>query len=103
LGSARNLYESYRDGVHARDPEVRAEYERLGPRFAAVRELLSARQRAKMTQQELADAMGTTRSVVSRLESGKHSPSIDTLAAAAEALGCRLELRFLKAGGSRGS
>ena len=87
-------FDDYREELHRRDPSTREEYERLEPRFRALAELLRARLRSGMTQAELAVAMGTTRSVVSRLESGKHAPSIDTLAAAARALGCELEIRF---------
>lgn len=87
-------YVDYRRISHATDLETRTEYERLGPRFQAVTAILDARLKAGLSQQALAEAMGTTRSAVSRLESGRHSPSVDTLAAAAEALGCDLEIRI---------
>lgn len=87
-------YEAFRERLLRTDERLRDEYDKLGARFSVVHELLDARRRAGLTQGELANAMGTTRSVVSRLESGRHSPSVDTLAAAAQALGCRLEIRL---------
>ncbi len=48
----------------------------LEEEYALARELLSARAQAGLTQEEVAESMGTTRSAVSRLEgTGKHSPS----------------------------
>ena len=79
------------------DPELRAEYEKLGPRFDAVTALIRVRLAAGLTQTELAHRMGVSQGVISRLESAWHSPRLDTLAAAARALGCTLEVRFKKA------
>ena len=39
-----------------------------------------------LTQQELAERMGTTKAVISRIESGQHRTSTDTLRRLAEAL-----------------
>ncbi|MBA4391840.1 MAG: transcriptional regulator [Syntrophus sp. (in: bacteria)] len=77
---------------------VRAEYDRLGDEFAFLDEFLKARSAAGMSQAELAECMGTTQSVIARLESGhgKHSPSLATLRKYAHALGCRIDLRLVK-------
>ena len=79
------------------DPKFRAEYENLGPRFDAVTGLIRARLAAGLTQTELARRMGVSQGVLSRLESAWHSPRLETLAAAARALGYTLEVRFKKA------
>ena len=42
------------------DPTVKAEYDRLGPIFAVVGEMIEARQAAGLTQAEIASRMGTT-------------------------------------------
>ncbi|MGE3856619.1 MAG: helix-turn-helix transcriptional regulator [Dehalococcoidia bacterium] len=89
-------YVAYRDAEHIENPAVHAAYDRLGARFSAITQLLRARTRAGVSQQGLAEAMGTTRSAVSRLESGKHSPSVDTLSDAAAALGYELQIKFVK-------
>ncbi len=81
------------------DPAVRAAYEELEPEFALLASMLEARQRAGMTQAEVAAKMGTQPSAVTRLEgaivSGKHSPSLETLRRYAEAVGGRLEIRVI--------
>jgi ribosome-binding protein aMBF1 (putative translation factor) len=50
------------------------------------------RTRAKMTQQQLALRMGTSVSAISRLESGFHIPSMETLRKLAEALGGHVKI-----------
>ena len=60
---------------------------------------MRARHKLGKTQEEVAKAMGTTTSVVGRLETGggkqSHSPTLATLRKYAEALGCDLQLRFV--------
>jgi hypothetical protein len=53
------------------DPTTRAAYEALAPEFETARELVAARARAGLTQQQVAECMGTTQSTVARMESGK--------------------------------
>lgn len=81
-----------------RNPDLKAEYERLGPRWEAIKEILRARDRAGISNSELARRMGVSQAVVSRLLSGEHSPRLDTVAAAAKALGCRIEIRLVQEG-----
>jgi transcriptional regulator with XRE-family HTH domain len=78
--------------------DVKSEYERLNEEFAFLDEFLKARAAAGISQTQVAERMGTTQSVVARLESGhgKHSPSLATLRKYAQALGCRLDLRLIK-------
>src|SRR6476660_10034796 len=80
------------------NPSVQAEYDAEAEEFALLDELLSARQRAGLTQAEVAARMGTQTPAVARLEAGggsqRHSPSIATLRRYAEAVGCRLEIRL---------
>jgi transcriptional regulator with XRE-family HTH domain len=56
----------------------------LRARFAA--ELRVARQSAGMTQEDLAEATGTSVDFLSKLERGLNSPSLETLAAVVKAL-----------------
>jgi DNA-binding XRE family transcriptional regulator len=73
-------------------------YDGLSAEYALVRELLRARLGAGLTQEQVARRMGTTKSVVSRLESaGPHSPSVATLRRYAEAVGCGVEIHFVPA------
>lgn len=79
------------------DPDVRAEYDRLGPIFAVVGQMVEARREAGLTQAEIASRMGTTQSVVARLESARHMPSFDMIARYAAAVGRRLDVRLVAA------
>lgn len=47
-----------------------------------------------ISQKELARRVGTSHSAISRLESGRHKTSVDTLQRVAEGLGLRLVLGF---------
>lgn len=78
-------------------PEVRAEYERLGPVYALVGAMVEARHAAGLTQQEVAARMGTTQSVVARLENAHHMPSLDLVTRYASALGRRVEFDLVAA------
>ncbi len=73
-------------------------YASLKDEYALIRELLAARSRAGITQEQVAESMGTTKSAVSRLEAaGKHSPSVRTLKKYARAVGCEVEIRLVPA------
>ncbi len=71
-------------------------YENLEVEYALVREMLAARSRVGLSQEAVAELMGTTKSAISRLEgAGKHAPSVTTLKKYAHAVGCHLEIRFI--------
>ncbi len=77
-------------------PGFAAAYEALADEFAALSELLRARQHAGMTQADVAERMGIAQASVARLESSagsrKHAPSIATLRRYADAVGCELRI-----------
>jgi transcriptional regulator with XRE-family HTH domain len=70
-------------------------YADLEEEFQLASELIAARARADLTQEELATRMGTTRTVISRLESGRMKPSTRTLERYARATGHRLKITFV--------
>lgn len=71
-------------------------YASLELEYQVVSQLLEARMKAGLTQDAVAERMGTTKSAVSRLESaGKHAPSLSTLKRYAEAVGCELQVRLV--------
>jgi len=76
------------------DPEYRAEYERLEPFERLSRIVVFRRAELGLTQAGLADRMGTTASVISRIESGQHPPSARTIKRLAEALEARAVIGF---------
>jgi len=85
------------------DPEVRAEYDRLGPIFAVVGEMIEARQAAGLTQTEIATRMGTSQSVVARLENARHMPTFEMIARYAAAIGRRLDIHLVPNSGELGA
>jgi ribosome-binding protein aMBF1 (putative translation factor) len=74
------------------DPEFVAAYDALEEEFALASVLIQAR--GNMTQEELAQAMGTTQAVIARLESGRVKPSTRTLERFAAATHTRLRISF---------
>jgi len=78
---------------------VRVEYDSLEPEFRLLHDLLKARQKAGLSQAEVAERMGTKAPAITRLESslssGKHSPSIATIKKYANALDCHLEIKIV--------
>ena len=82
-----------------KNTEVEMEYKALEEEFALIAELIRARKVNGKSQKDVAKAMNTTPSVISRLESGygrvHHSPSLNTLRRYAAALGCRLMIKLV--------
>lgn len=71
-------------------------YDALEFEYRVADQLLKARARAGLTQDAVAERMGTTKSAISRLEaSGKHTPSLATLRRYANAVGCDLQVKLV--------
>ena len=79
------------------NPEARAEYDAQALEFDLVRELIVVRNRAGLTQSELAERMHTMQSTIARLESGRTMPSMRARARYAEATGSRAVVRLERA------
>jgi len=77
-----------------KDPEFRAEYEKMQPKFEAVSALIEARIKKGLTQEALAQKIKTKQSAIARIESGNVNPSIGFLQKLAEALGKKLVIQF---------
>lgn len=75
-------------------PAVQTAYDAQGAEFSIVRELIAARMRAGLTQGQIAQRMGTTQSVIARLEGGKRTPSMNTVQRYAQATGCKAVFRL---------
>ncbi len=71
----------------SRSARYREAHDRLQPFEELARVVIVRRGRLGLSQQELADRMGTTASVISRIESGQHRTSTETLRRLGEALG----------------
>jgi ribosome-binding protein aMBF1 (putative translation factor) len=77
-----------------KNQEYRKAYDALAPEFALARAVIKARVIAGLTQEQLAQRMETTQSVIARLESGRARPSTQTLERLASATGTRLKISF---------
>lgn len=90
---AKVLFDEWR-----KDPEYVAAYDALEEEFALASALIGARTHAGLTQEELAERMGTSQSAIARLESGRSRPSTTTLAKLAAATGTKLRVSFVPDG-----
>lgn len=78
----------------ARDPAYRAAARKLAPYEHLARLVIHRRASHGWTQAQLAERMGTSHSVISRIESGQHPTSVTTLERLAEAFDTNLVLGF---------
>ncbi len=79
------------------DKNVGTAYESLNDQFDLAHELIAARVRAGLTQTQVGERMGTTQSVVARLERGTQMPSVNTLLKFARATRSRPIIKLLAA------
>ena len=79
-----------------KDPEIRLHYEEERAKSAIAAAVKAARVRAGLTQAELAKKIGTTQSVIARLEGtgDQREPSLSLLARIAAACHGKLEFGF---------
>ena len=78
-------------------PGVKADYEQLAPAIELRKKLIGLRLAAGLTQEQMADALKTQKSNISRLENvnSKISPTLSTIERYAKAAGYRLEVNFV--------
>ena len=62
--------------------------------YEVVQQLKDARKAQDMTQEVLAERVGTKKSNISRFESGKYNPSLDFLIKVAGSLGKQVQIRI---------
>lgn len=66
----------------------------LSARLDAVEQLKRARKAQDITQEVLAERVGTKKSNISRFESGKYNPSLDFLIKVADSLGKQVQIKI---------
>ena len=76
-----------------KNPEVKAEYNKLDAEFELIDQLLSMRTEAGLTQEQVAEFMHTNKSNISRMERGNNNPNWETLCKYARACGFELSLQ----------
>ena len=77
------------------DSQVKKAFDELAPEYAIARELIKARSRAGLTQSDVAKRMGTTQSVIARMESGSILPSMSSLVRYARVTGSRAVVKLV--------
>jgi len=75
---------------------VNKEYKSLSPAYALRKKLIALRQKAGLTQEQIAEVLHTKKSNISRLENANsiNSPKISTIEQYAEAVGYNIEIKF---------
>jgi DNA-binding XRE family transcriptional regulator len=91
----RRTFEQFRKKALKR-PGVKAEYDELAPAFEMKRRMIALRKKAGLTQEQMADLLGTKKSNISRLESvnSEVSPRLSTVEDYARVLGYELKVEF---------
>ena len=75
-----------------KDPEFVKEYNKLETEFQITGQMIDARIKQKMTQEELAKKVKTGQAVISRLEGANAKPSISLLERVARALNIKFNI-----------
>jgi DNA-binding XRE family transcriptional regulator len=76
---------------------VKQAYDELTPGYEVRKKLIALRQKAGLTQEQVAQKLHTSKSNISRLESVESniSPRLSTITDYAEAIGYKLEIDFV--------
>jgi DNA-binding XRE family transcriptional regulator len=90
--------DTFRAEVFNNNPAVKAAYDDQEAEFSLVKTMIQARMNAGLTQEQVAERMGTTQSAIARIESGKTMPSMKTLTRYAKVLNMRPDVRFVPQG-----
>ena len=77
-------------------PEVKAEYDALSSAYEMKRQMIAMRKKAGLTQEQMAELLGTKKSNISRLESvsSENSPRLATVEDYARVLGYTTKVEF---------
>ncbi|MGL5806581.1 MAG: helix-turn-helix domain-containing protein [Xenococcaceae cyanobacterium] len=87
-------WDSVRDEILA-DPFVKAEYDALAPEFELARTVITLREASGLSQREFAKRVDMKQSQLARIESGKQTPKLKTLAKLAAAAGYEIEVNLV--------
>jgi len=85
-----------------KNKEVAKEYAALQEEFDLIDKLITARKRAKLSQEDVAKRLHTRQPAVARLEAGAFKrATVMTLQSYAEAVGCELKINLVKKTGEK--
>ncbi len=79
-----------------KNPEVKSEYDALSSAYEMKRQMIAMRKKAGLTQEQMAELLGTKKSNISRLESvsSENSPRLATIEDYARVLGYAIKVEF---------
>ncbi len=78
-----------------KNPDFNDAYNELEPQYEVIKALIKYRIENNITQQELSDRTGISKSNISRFESGKHSPTLNMLHRIANGLKKEVKLTLI--------
>lgn len=78
-----------------RDPEFRKAFKRERARVEVAYTIAQLRKKSRISQRELAEKLGTTQSVVARMETGQQNFTLETLQKIADAFRKRLKVELV--------
>ena len=81
------------------NPEVRREYEALEPEYQLCRALIQLRKQLSMTQEQVAELLGTKQEYISRIEQGDVGMTFSYLARLMRVMGADMEIVLYPRGG----
>lgn len=89
MSDINNLHEKW-----LKDPKYKDAYTGMADEFVLASAIITARDYAGLTQDQLATKMRAKQSLIARLESGSQNTTIKTLQRIAEATGTHLKISF---------
>ena len=77
-----------------KDKQFKKEWDKFEPEYQLIESLIAARFKKGLTQEKLAKKINTKQESISRVESGRVTPTIPFLKRIAQALDSKLEVRL---------
>lgn len=77
-----------------KNPKVKNAYDELDEEFQLIQALIDMRKQSGLTQEQIAEKMGTKKSNISRLEGANSNPGWKTLQKYAHACGFKIQLQY---------
>ena len=78
-----------------KNPEFKAGYKKADAEYRVIEAFVAARTKARLTQSDVAQRLGTTQSSIARLEGGRTSPSWSTISRYADATGSEVRISIV--------
>ena len=84
-------YKNYKKEI-LKNKAIKKEYNKLAFEFAIIEKIIEKRIKNGLTQKDLAEAVGTKQSSISRFESGSYSPTLSFISKISSVLNLKLKI-----------